>query len=406
MNVRRLFADPFLFWVCLAASLLGLVAIWDAGYARVGAGGSVLPRELRFQAVYLVIAVLVGWGCSRIPRASWRWLGWVGLAVSFGLLVAVRQPEIGHSLGGAQRWIKLGPLTVQPSEFIKLAVIMFLAATMAAHEPWKVRRRAIRNIGERIDRVWLPKLKRALPFLLVLALAVMVERQPDLATAAVIVAGAVGIIIVAGVTRKSLVLLAAASVVLVSAAVVEQPYRLERLTTHAARWEPENVRGKGYQTVISETALARGGVFGVGLGDGTAKHRLPAPTTDFVLTTVGEEFGLVGALSVVMLLAVVSWRLLWLAARAPDRFGRLALVGFGVWIGIQACTNVLMVNGTVPPIGVPLPFISYGGSSLLALWMAVGLSMTMGGQQSKKEVKKPETRRYGWRNRRARVSRA
>ena len=406
MNVRRFFADPFLFWVCLAASLLGLVAIWDAGYARGGAGGSVLPRELRHQAVFLVIAVLAGWGCTRIPRASWRWLGWVGLAVSFGLLIAVRHPGIGYSIGGAQRWIKLGVLTLQPSEFIKLAAIMFLAAAMAAHEPWKVRRKVIRNFGERIDRVVVPKFKRAFPFLLVLALAIMVERQPDLATAAVIIAGAVAIIAVAGVTRKSLVILAAASVVLVGAAIADQPYRLERLTSHSARWEPENIRGRGYQTVVSETALARGGVFGVGLGQGVAKHTLPAPTTDFVLTTVGEEFGLVGALFVVMLLALVSWRLLWLAARAPDRFGRLALVGFGVWIGVQACTNVLMVNGSVPPIGIPLPFISYGGSSLLALWMAVGLSMTMAGKQSEKEVERPETRRYGWRNRRARVSRA
>lgn len=406
MNVRRFYADPLLFWLCLAASLLGLVAIWDAGYARIGAGGPVLPRELRYQAVYLVIAVLVGWGCTRIPRASWRWLGWVGLVGSFGLLVAVRLPGIGHTIGGAQRWIKLGSLTVQPSEFIKLAAIMFLAAMMASHEPWKIRKKAFRNFGERIDRVWLPKFKRALPLFLVLALAVMVERQPDLATAAVIVVGSVGIIAVAGVTRKSLLILAAASVVLVSLAVVEQPYRLERLTTHAARWEPENVRGKGYQTVISETALARGGIFGVGLGEGAAKHRLPAPTTDFVLTTVGEEFGLVGSLFVVALLGMVCWRLFWLAARAPDRFGRLALVGIGVWVGVQTCTNVLMVNGSLPPIGIPLPFISAGGSSLLALWMAVGLSMTMAGEQSRKEVQKPETRRYGWRNRRTRVSRA
>lgn len=406
MNVRRFFADPLLFWLCLAASLLGLVAIWDAGYARAGMTDSVLPRELRFQAVFLVVAVLAAWGCSRIPRASWRWLGWVGIGVSLCLLILVQLPGLGHSIGGAQRWIKVGPLTLQPSEFIKLAAIMFLAAMMAAHEPWKVRKKAFRNLGERIDRVFLPKLKRALPFLLVVALAVMVERQPDLATAAVIVVGAVGIIVVAGVTRKSLLVLAAASVVLVSVAVVEQPYRLERLTTHAARWEPENVRDKGYQTVVSETALARGGVFGVGIGRGAAKHSLPAPTTDFVLTTVGEEFGLIGALAVIALLALICWRLLWLAARAPDRFGRLALVGIGVWIGVQTCTNVLMVNGTVPPIGVPLPFISYGGSSLLALWMAVGLSMTMVAQKSKKEVEQLETRGYGWRNRRARVSRA
>jgi cell division protein FtsW len=160
----------------------------------------------------------------------------------------------------------------------------------------------------------------------------------------------------------------------------------------------------GYQTVVSETALARGGLFGVGIGNGIAKHKLPAPTTDFVLATVGEEFGLLGVLVVVGLLAVVTWRLFWLAARAPDTFSRLALVGMAVWIGIQTCTSVTMVNGTLPPIGIPLPFVSYGGSSLLALWMGVGISMSVARQQSqKKEVESPASGSYGWRDRRPRV---
>ena len=406
MNVRRLYADPVLFWLCLSVSLLGLVAIWDAGYARSGVSGSVLPREFVSQSVYLVVAVGAGWLCTFIPRKKWNGLAWVGLILGFAALLAVRLPEVGQSVGGAQRWIKVGSMTVQPAEFVKLAAIMFLAATMANHKPWRHPKKRLKNIGERINRVWIPKFKRSFPFLLVLVLAVLVERQPDLATAGVVVAASVAIISVAGVTRKSLVYLALGAVLFVGFAVVEQPYRLERFKVHSARWEQQNRLDKGYQTVISETALASGGLFGVGLGNGQAKHRLPAPTTDFVLTTVGEELGLVGVLVIVMMLATIVWRMFWLAARSKDVFGRLALVGIGTWIGVQTCTNVVMVNGSLPPIGIPLPFVSYGGSSLLALWMAVGISMSFAAQESEKEVSEPEADRYGWRDRRPRVSRS
>lgn len=400
--MKRPFADPWLFWTCLAVSLAGLVAIWDAGYARTQ--GSVFPSELKNQAVYLVLALLVGWGCSRIPRKSWKWLGWVGLGLSVLALVAVQLPGVGVSIGGAQRWIGIGRFTIQPSEFIKLAAVMFLAATMAAHAPWEEPRKAFKNFGEKLDRVYWPKLKRGLPFFLVVLLAAAVERQPDLATGAMIVACGLGIIVVAGVSRKSLLLLGVAGALLVGFAVIDEPYRLERFKVHAARWEAENRMDGGYQTVVSETALARGGFFGVGIGNGIAKHRLPAPTTDFVLATVGEEFGLIGVLAFVGMLGVATWRFFWLALRAPDAFGRLALVGMGVWVGVQTCTSVMMVNGALPPIGIPLPFVSYGGSSLLALWMGVGLSMSMAPQQTqKKEVEQPATGSYGWRDRRPRV---
>lgn len=403
MRLKR-FPDPVLFWSCLAVSVLGLVAIWDAGYARTD--GSAFPRELRNQAIYLVLAIAACWGCTFIPRKSWKWLGWAGVALSFGALVLVKVPGFGVTIGGAARWIKFGPVTLQPSEFIKLAAIMFLAAMMAAHKPWEKPRKAFRNLGERIDRSWAPKVKRAYPFFIVLGLAVMVERQPDLATGAMILASALAIIVVAGVSLKSLVTLAVFAILLAGFAVYEQPYRLERFRVHSERWEANNRLDGGYQTIVSETALANGGFSGVGIGNGTAKHRLPAPTTDFVLTTVGEEFGMVGVLVIVGLLATVTMRLFYLASRAPDNFARLALVGMAVWIGVQTCTNVTMVNGSLPPIGIPLPFVSYGGSSLLALWMGVGLSMSLAAKKPKtKEVDQPATGSYGWRDRRPRVSR-
>lgn len=397
--VKRFFSDPFLFWSCLAASALGLIAIWDAGYARTD---GVFPSELKNQVLFLFVAVFAGWACTKIPRTSWKWLGWVGIVLSIVALALVH--FFGVSIGGAQRWLRIGPFTLQPSEFIKLAAVMFLAATMAAHTPWQAPKKAFKNFGEKMDRVLWPKFKRGIPFFIIVGLAIAVERQPDLATGAMIVAGGLGIIIVAGVSRKSLAYLALFGIVGAGAAIIDEPYRLERFKVHTERWEAQNRMDGGYQTIVSETAMARGGLLGAGIGNGIAKHKLPAPTTDFVLATVGEEFGLVGVLVIVGILGAVTWRLFWLAARAPDAFARLALVGMGVWIGIQTCTSVMMVNGTLPPIGIPLPFVSYGGSSLLALWMGVGISMSVARQESlKKEVERPAAGSYGWRDRRPRV---
>ncbi len=403
MNFNRAFPDQNLFWACLIATLVGLVAIWDAGYARTD--GSVFPREVRYQSGYIFFAILCCWLCIKIPKHVWRWLGWVGLLTSFAALAVVELTPLGYEIGGAQRWIKIGPMTIQPSEFIKLASLMFLAATMANYEAWQVPKKAFINFGQRIDRLWWPKTKRAFPFLLVVILAIAVERQPDLATGAVIMVTSLMVIAVAGVSRRSLVTLAAVFIVLGGVAIVEQPYRFERFRVHAQRWEPENRLDGGFQTVVSEAALARGGLTGVGVGNGTAKQSLPAPTTDFVLTTVGEEFGLVGVLAIVTILGFITLRFLVLAARSEDKFGRLALTGLATWIGVQTATSVMMVNGALPPIGIPLPFISYGGSSLVALWMGVGIAMTMVAQEKTKEVAEPETGSYGWRDRRARISR-
>src|SRR5262249_19776069 len=148
--------------------------------------------------------------------------------------------------------------------------------------------------------------------------------------------------------------------------------RISRILNHDARWSEENIEGSGYQTTQSEAAMARGGLFGVGLGEGRAKHTLPAPTTDFIMTTVAEETGLVGALIRARPAGGISGRLMWLGRGTSDRFGKLVLGGTAGWIGVQACTNIAMANGFAPPIGVPMPFVSAGGSSLIALWMAVG----------------------------------
>jgi len=159
--------------------------------------------------------------------------------------------------------------------------------------------------------------------------------------------------------------------------VHSQGYRSDRIANHASRWTAQNIDDTSYQTVQSEYGMASGGLLGVGFGNGRAKHVMPAATTDFVLATVGEETGLVGTLAVLALLGGIVWRLVHNARRAPTEFGRLVCAGTAAWIGIQTTVNVMMANAFLPAIGIPLPFISSGGSSLLALWIVFGLCQTV-----------------------------
>lgn len=180
---------------------------------------------------------------------------------------------------------------------------------------------------------------------------------------------------------------------------------MERITSHTARWSAKNVDDQSYQTVQSELAMATGGVLGVGVGAGRAKHVLPATTTDFIMATVAEEFGLVGALAVMAVLAGLVLRLLMLAQRTAAPFARLVLAGTACWLGIQSCVNIMMANGFLPAIGIPVPFLSSGGSSLVALWLVLGICNSVLAPSPAKEVGyAPRADR--WRDRRTRLSRA
>ncbi|MCH7903349.1 MAG: FtsW/RodA/SpoVE family cell cycle protein [Armatimonadetes bacterium] len=407
MNVRRLIPDRPLFGLCLLASVVGLIAIWDSGYVRSAAAGSFLPHELKTQFIFLLLAVGLALLCPLVSRKSLPVIGAVSFGIGVSLLLLVRYSPMGHSEGGARRWLVIFGHTMQPSEFVKLAVILFLAAALAGHEKWVKPKRAIRSLWQRLDKIWLPKLARGWPLLLILPVLYFVEGQPDLATAAVIAVCTLAIVVAAGVSWRSISTIVVVAIAFGAAAVYAQPYRLERFARHEARWSAENIHGSGFQPALSEWALARGSLTGVGIGQGQAKqNRLPAATTDFVMTTVGEETGLIGSLAVILLLAAITWRLICLSMRSSDRFSSLILIGIGVWIGAQTCVNIWMVNAHLPPIGIPLPFVSAGGSSLVALWLGIGTAMSVVQRVKNEEVSSDEAGHYGWRNRRARISRA
>ncbi|MBS1721862.1 MAG: FtsW/RodA/SpoVE family cell cycle protein [Armatimonadetes bacterium] len=395
--------DPVLLWLGIASTIVGLLAIYDAGYARAAADGMVVPREFRSQLLASIVAVIGALGCWMVSKRNWRSLAWLGYGLTVVGLVVVKL--IGTEINGAKRWIDLKVFTVQPAEFAKLFVILVLAAILAGRKQAPKPPRRPTHWAENLDWVWMPRIKRSWPLLLVLLAVGLIVIEPDLATGMVIVVVTGAMLFLGGVSRGSLVTLGVCCAVVVTLLVVEEPYRMERILHHGDRWSSDNIESIGYQTTQSEAAMANGGAFGLGLGEGRAKHTLPAPTTDFVLTTIAEETGLVGALAVLALMGGATWRLMVLARSADDRFGKLVLGGVASWIGVQACTNVVMANGFAPPIGVPMPFVSYGGSSLLALWMALGVCQSVL-RPAAQEVTDEASSRDGRWHRRPRVSRA
>jgi cell division protein FtsW len=225
-----------------------------------------------------------------------------------------------------------------------------------------------------VDTVASAKLKRWLPAVWVLLGILLIEKEPDMGTGLVMATSAFAIAALGGATKKSLLAGVAMAVVLCGFMLVAQPYRWTRIVNHFQRWEQRNIDDSGYQTVQSEIGMASGGVNGVGSGAGHAKHLMPATTTDFVMATVAEEYGFIGSITVLGLLGSMVIRLLHRASQIKDRFAMLTLTGIATWFGFQGCVNLLQANGTLPPIGIPFPFVSSGGSSLLALWAAIGVT--------------------------------
>jgi cell division protein FtsW len=369
------------------ATLLGALMIFDAGYARsLAQGAGPVPREFSGQILFVIVAMSMGWLVSRWRIESFQKGAKILFGLSLALLFAVEL--FGRSMNGARRWLVFGPISIQPAEFVKISAIVFLAAILATRKPWQGPKKQPRDWADWLDRVGGPKFVRGLPIFIALAAAYLIEREPDLGTAAVIVFIVFAMMIFGGVSWKSILALTVLGGIGLFAMIKAEPYRMDRIVNHAQRWQPDHVDDTGYQTTQSETAMASGGWTGVGIGAGRAKHMLPAATTDFILATIGEELGLIGSLGVLGLLGWITFRLIWLSRQASNRFSQLVLAGTATWIGIQTCTNMMMANGLLPAIGIPLPFISSGGSSLIALWIGIGLCQAAVGDKPTKM--KPE----------------
>lgn len=291
-------------------------------------------------------------------RRLWRRYSRVLLVVVVALLLAVLL--VGRSVNGAARWIGAGPFTLQPSELAKLAVILVVADLLT---------RRAREIHDP---------KRALvPALAVVGgVCLLIMAQPNLGTTLVVAAIALAMLLASGAPMKPVAVLGGAFAALAAVAVWVTPYRRRRLFAMFDPWE--NAQGTGYQAIQANVGFADGGLTGLGLGQSRAKWGyLPFAHTDFVFAIIGEELGLIGALATVGLFVALAFVGMRAATYAADRFSTLVAVGITTWLVAQAFLNIGVVIGLVPNTGVPLPFVSYGGSSLLVTMVAAGMLLNI-----------------------------
>lgn len=352
--------DLTLLVVVLALTLVGIAMVFSASGIRALDTLDDPRYYLAWQALWAALGLAAMAVTMRVDYRRYRWLAVPLLAVVVAMLVVVLVPGIGVRSGGAARWLRLGPVGVQPAELAKLALILYASA-------WLGPRRT--QLGE--PRVFLPF------FGVAALLAGLVIAEPDLGTAVVIAAIAMAMYFVAGARVVVFGGIAVAATALVAVIAVEQPYRLQRVTTFLDPWS--DPKGAGFQTIQSLYGLALGGLFGEGLGAGREKFGyLPAPYTDSIFAVLGDELGLAGALAVIVLFFTLAYRGIAIALRARDATGALLAAGITTWLAFQAWVNMAVVASLVPMTGITLPFISYGGSSLCVGLIAVGILLSVG----------------------------
>jgi cell division protein FtsW len=358
---RREQPDTFLVAVTAMLVALGLVMVFSASSATAYALHHDAAYFLKRQAVGLAVALCAALAAYRIDYRSLRAIGPAALGLSTLMLVAVLVPHVGMVSGGARRWLGAGPLSFQPSEFAKLALVVYLASAL-------VRK------GERVRSLT----QGVFPICVVAGItSVLILIEPDMGTASLIAFTAAAMLFAAGARIEHLIMVALAMGPPVAALVMSSPYRRARILAFMNPWnDPQNA---GFHIVQSLLALGSGGLPGVGLGLSRQKFfYLPEQYTDFIGAVLGEELGFLGTSLLVALFVVFAYRAIRIALRANDDFGFLLAVGCTSTIVIQAFINIGVVTSSWPVTGVPLPFISYGGTSLIVSLVCVGLLLNIG----------------------------
>jgi cell division protein FtsW len=328
--------------------------------ARGGFGTGEFLRYLVFGALGLAaMHVLARRGLTLLSERVARLL----LLASMGLLLLVLVPHFGVSVNGARRWFALGPVQFQPSELVKLALVLYVASYLA-NNPRRVR-------GSR----GLPALIGPIAFVAGPAcLLILVE--PDMGTTLVVVSTIATMLIAAGTSKQHLMLLALGVAVIALLFVLAEPYQRARLTSFLHPWSSRSTAG--FQAVQGQIALGSGGLFGVGLGKSVQKvFYLPEAQTDFILAVIGEELGVMGIGLIVVLYGMIAYAGLRTARRAAGRYAKLLAAGLTSLILCQGILNIFVVLGLAPLTGVPLPFISYAPTNLCVMLAAVGLLLNI-----------------------------
>ena len=338
-----------------------------------------LQRHLQ----WLLIGVIACWLCRRMNYQRMRGLMFVGMGITVILLVAVL--FVGTTVNGAQRWLAFGPLSFQPAEFAKLMAVLMGAFSISA---------VLSKEHFRMDR---DGGRVAIPFGAILVMAFLVYREPDFGTACIVFGVPMLMALVLLVPPRRWLWIGGVSLVLAFAIGTLQPYRMRRIEVWIDPWS--DARDAGYQMVQSLSTIGSGGIFGMGFGDGVSKYEyLPEAHTDFAFAIFSQEHGFFGVALIFFLFAVLLITCMRVAVRAKDTFGQVLALGIIFLVLGQALANLAMVAGLLPVVGVPLPFISYGGSSLIVTMAGMGMLLGIADRSQDTSVPKqkqedPEKRR-------------
>jgi cell division protein FtsW len=368
-----------LFLVALGLSMLGLVMVYSATYSEVG-------TDFLFVRIgHMALGIAAFFVASRVRYTAWRRFAPALYLIVLVGLVLVLVPGIGTQINGARRWLDLGPMSIQPAEFAKLAAILLLSRAVA---------RLPHGSGLPVK-----------PLVAVGVLFILVFVEPDFGTSVVLLAGVAGTLWASELRTRDLVLSGLAGLVAVTGMMVLEPYRRERFLTFLDPWAAAD--GSGYQVVQSMVAIKAGGFFGSGAGSGGHGPYVPELGTDMIFALIGEELGLIGMVVVIAAFGFIALAGLRIAMNAPSVMARCVAAGLTTMLIAQATFNIGAAMVVLPLAGMTLPFVSYGGSSLLVCFAAVGILYRISEDSERaREIKHTADPDRGRRHGRARYPRA
>lgn len=360
MAVRPKSLDVNLFFTVIALLSFGVVMVYSSSAVSAYVNFNDSYYFLKRQIIWVTMGIIAMLITLNIDYHVWRKFGTPILILTIVLLILVLIPGFGKVVNGARRWLGFGSLYLQPSEIAKLSMVLFSSASLARQQ-------------EKIKSF----LKGLLPQLLILLLIFgLILKEPDLGTALAIGGTIFILLFAAGAKLSHLTSLGAIGIIGIVAAIILEPYRLKRLLAFSNPWaDPLDT---GYHIIQSLYALGSGGLFGVGLGRSREKFLyLPEPHTDFIFAILGEELGFIGTITVILLFFLFAWRGYKIAISAPDIYGSLLAAGLTTMIVMQALMNIAVVTASMPVTGIPLPFISFGGSALIFTLAGVGILLNI-----------------------------
>lgn len=342
---------------CILQTILGLVMITSSSYIWAEYKFSDPFKFFKSQFIFFIISIVIMIFVSKIDYEIYFKKSKQIFLISLLLLILVLIPGIGTVRNGSRSWFGIGSFGVQPSEFMKLSMIIFLSKYLSLN-------------GKKVKKNCIPAL------LIILLIFALIMLQPDFGTGIVIVMIGISLLYIAGVNMKIFFKLGILGVIGIIILIIIAPYRLKRIISFLNPWS--DPLGSGFQIIMSLYAIGPGGLFGYGLGNSRQKHfYLPEPQTDFIFSIILEELGFLGCVLVIGLFLLIIISGLIISKRCNDLFSKYVSFAITFWIAFQSILNLCVVVGLIPVTGVTLPFLSYGGSSLLTFYIGIGIILNI-----------------------------